>query len=501
MRAAIYTRVSSDDQVKGTSLESQESDCRARITAEGWDLVGVFTDPGVSGTVAPDQRPGFGQMLSTDPEIIVAWDMSRVTRSENWFEWRGKTDVRLVTVQDGVDSSGPEMMDGIRVLMHAEDRRKIAVRTARGRRERACEGKWPGGPPPFGYEIEDGRLVVNEEEAETIRRAAELVRDLMLSEVARMLNDEGRLPRQTNPRFKDEREQKWNSLALRRALGASHLTGTYTWGKQAEGEKIEIPVPAILDKRTFARVEKHLEATKDGPRKAWQVYPLSGRLISPCGDTYSGQFDTSYVEGSRCYRCKGRYRDKENRCSCPYFRADKIERQVLEQVMPLLEDEQRLLELTGLDREDDGGKRMGEQVKVLDAKIANLDEAITAGYARALKAGLDPERMQAAVAQLEKERQTLAEKRETAASWQDTAKERKHRRAALSKLARATLKVVNAEHDLGFQKQLLALLDVKVEMTDEGVNVNGVLREADLPGLLAVPVATDTVSYRSSSRA
>jgi hypothetical protein len=190
------------------------------------------------------------------------------------------------------------------------------------------------------------------------------------------------------------------------------------------------------------------------------------------------------VNGSRCYRCKGRYKDPANRCSCPYFRADRIEEQVWCAIVPLLQDKKRLLELCGLDKDDDQGQA-SLALKVLDAKAKNLEEAITQRAADALAHGLAPDLIASAVARLEDDLAAVNEKREKAASWQDTAQERKERRARLSALTKASVKLLNAKHDLAFQKTLLSLLDVKVQQTDEGIKIRGVLRE-DLPFHLAV---------------
>lgn len=53
---------------------------------------------------------------------------------------------------------------------------------------------------------------------------------------------------------------------------------------------------------------------------------------------------------------------------------------------------------------------------------------------------------------------------------------------------RASLKLLNADHDLEFEKQLLGLLDVRAHITDDSINVKGVLRD-DLPFVLNLEAA------------
>jgi hypothetical protein len=49
------------------------------------------------------------------------------------------------------------------------ERENILEQTMNGRREKARQGLWNGGPAPYGYLLKDNRLYINEEEAELIR--------------------------------------------------------------------------------------------------------------------------------------------------------------------------------------------------------------------------------------------------------------------------------------------------------------------------------------------
>ena len=49
------------------------------------------------------------------------------------------------------------------------ERENILVQTMEGRKQKAREGKWNGGFAPYGYKLEDGELIIAEDEAETIR--------------------------------------------------------------------------------------------------------------------------------------------------------------------------------------------------------------------------------------------------------------------------------------------------------------------------------------------
>jgi Resolvase, N terminal domain/Recombinase/Recombinase zinc beta ribbon domain len=434
-------------------------------------------------------------MMEQEPDVVVAWDMYRVTRSENWFAWRSSTKVRLVTVKDDVDCTEHDMMTGIRVLVAAEERRKIAERTTAGRRARAEEGKWVGGPPPFGFRVEgedrDRYLVLDQEETATLRRAANLVSpERTLHEVAETLNAEERLPRQDNPRWHPRsRRIEWDTNKLRYALTRETLIGKHTYGSVVR------ECPPILNEDEWKRVQSVLTATKRSVYRRQKVYPLSGHLFSPCGMRYSGQFDAH--GDRRYYRCKGK--EIPPYCTCSRIAAKEVEEQVWFEIVPLLSDPKRLLELTGLDQEDTRAVHR-EQTKVLAARIDNLTEAITQRAAQALKSGIDPDLIAAAVQELERERAVAEERRAKFEEWEAMRREREERRKRLVRLSehpnpktRASWRLLKPTLD--FQKTLFSLLDVTVEVKDDGLQIRGTFRE-DLPELLHV---VDSTAVRSSS--
>lgn len=82
--AAIYTRLSRDDDRAGESLsiENQKEMLTRYVQEQGWDLVSTYIDDGVSGTTF--DRPGLNQMIADvragKINLIVVKDLSRFGR-------------------------------------------------------------------------------------------------------------------------------------------------------------------------------------------------------------------------------------------------------------------------------------------------------------------------------------------------------------------------------------------------------------------------------------
>ena len=84
MRAALYLRVSSDGQVDGTSLDTQEAGCRAYCAEQGHRIVMVETEAASGGSL---ERPGLDRIRAAiakgDVDLLVVLDLDRLSRSQN----------------------------------------------------------------------------------------------------------------------------------------------------------------------------------------------------------------------------------------------------------------------------------------------------------------------------------------------------------------------------------------------------------------------------------
>ena len=79
--------------------------------------------------------------------------------------------VNLVCVEDGIDSSkdAGKLMISVLSAVAEIERENIRFQTMEGRIQNAREGRRNGGFAPYGYQLLDGKLIINEKEAEAIR--------------------------------------------------------------------------------------------------------------------------------------------------------------------------------------------------------------------------------------------------------------------------------------------------------------------------------------------
>jgi DNA invertase Pin-like site-specific DNA recombinase len=410
-RAAIYARVSTDEQAKGTSLAAQVDRCRAAAAAKSWDIVGEFVDEGVSGALRSRPRLDALVRLVEDDQVdvIAITKLDRIARSLrhllDLLDLLEQYNVTLCALDDPLDpstASGRAMVH-LRGVFAELERQLIRERTTEGLRRRVESGGWPGGPPPYGYKIVDhphgaGRvLTVEEDEAAVIRLAYKLIAEdgYTTGEAAAELRRLGTRPR---------RSPEWEHRILRRLLlNARGLSGRWPWRRagrdgRTEADEIIVDVPAILDPLEHERLLAVLSASSTQPAK-WQTYLLRGRVTSPHGVRMQG---VPSHNGTRWYRCPHRPSHRlpdVERCGCGRLHAPTVEQAVWEEVMSLLGDPAALETLAVEHETARGGHASRERGRIaaLDTRIANTETEIAEEYAALRDEGFDPGAARAAI--------------------------------------------------------------------------------------------------------
>lgn len=177
---AMYLRVSTLDQARnGYGLGDQEVQCKKYIDLYyPEDDVEIYKDDGYSAKNL--ERPEMARMLedmkSGKIHTIITFKLDRLTRNVvdtyKLIKQVMAYDCSLVAVVDRLDitSANGRMFVGLLSLISQWEREVISERTIAGLEQMARSGKYPcGGKTPYGWDkTDDGKLVINENEAEII---------------------------------------------------------------------------------------------------------------------------------------------------------------------------------------------------------------------------------------------------------------------------------------------------------------------------------------------
>lgn len=180
VKVYTYTRVSTAMQIDGYSLDAQKARMKAFADYNGYEIVGEYEDAGKSGK-SIEGRLQFSQMMDDiksgkdGVSYVLVFKLSRFGRNAadvlSTLQVMQDFGVNLICVEDGIDSSkdAGKLMISVLSAVAEIERENIRVQTMEGRIQKAREGKWNGGFAPYGYKLVNGRLEINEEEAEAIR--------------------------------------------------------------------------------------------------------------------------------------------------------------------------------------------------------------------------------------------------------------------------------------------------------------------------------------------
>ena len=182
-RCAVYTRKSSEEglDMDFNSLHAQRESCEAYITSqkqEGWVLVpDQYDDGGISGGTL--ERPALQRMLADIEagrvDVVVVYKIDRLSRSlmdfaklVDVFDRHNVTFVSVTQTFNTTTSMGRLTLNIL--LSFAQFEREVTGERIRDKiAPSRKKGMWMGGNPPLGYDVRDRKLIVNADEANTVR--------------------------------------------------------------------------------------------------------------------------------------------------------------------------------------------------------------------------------------------------------------------------------------------------------------------------------------------
>lgn len=260
-----YVRISSDSQKDNTSVAEQKKRIYAYCTSQNWKIKETFVDEAKSGSNI-DERIEYTKMLDfthdkkNEIDAIVVFKSDRIHRNLKNLLIMIEDDllphnISFISVSENFDTSTPQGMLTLQMLgSFAEfERNLINERTRLGRVVTAKSGKYAGGKMPYGYTIEDGKFVVNENEAKLVRKM--YAEGKSYGFIAKYFSS---LQKQSeSDSGSSDANKNWSRTSICYILRNTAYTGLLTYNGKKEKNQIQVKgtIPPIVSKQLFNKVQ------------------------------------------------------------------------------------------------------------------------------------------------------------------------------------------------------------------------------------------------------
>lgn len=329
IKAVIYARYSSDKQNE-QSIEGQLTYCNKYAKEHDMTIVNQYIDRATTGT--NDHRPAFQNMMKDSHtkmwDVILVYKLDRFSRNKyesaankNILKKNGK---KLISVTEYIPDS-PEgiilesMLEGMAQYYSAE----LSQKVKRGNHESRLKGIFTTGHPPFGYDLIDKHLVINQKEAAVIKAIYHFfIKGLSYNEMLIALNNEKKFNQSGRTITKKLIEDIFQNI---------HYTGYYEYN----GFVYDKIYPPIITKETWDKahsnrpthnIDKQHPYSKDYSKSMYLLMPkiycgtCRKRMATSSGTSSTGEILHYYV-------CKNHKQDKN---SCP---TKSLRKELLEDVV------------------------------------------------------------------------------------------------------------------------------------------------------------------------
>lgn len=307
LRVAAYCRVSSDS---ADQLHSYAAQIRAYTQAlnahDGWDLVDIYADEGLTGT-RMDKREDFNRLMADcrkgKIDKIVVKSISRFARNtRDCLATLRELSSLGVTVQfekENIDTGTltSELMVSVSASLAQEESISISKNQRMSYQRRMERGEFITCSAPFGYQIVDGKnLAIVEGQAKIVRWIfTSYLNGYSTDWIAKELSNHGPPPLHGG--------QTWYQQAVRKILTnekyigdarcqKSYTTNTFPYRrKENHGEAdqyyVEHTHPAIISYEDFQKVQELLRRRAERQSIPHDQTPLARKIIcGKCGTLY-----------------------------------------------------------------------------------------------------------------------------------------------------------------------------------------------------------------------
>jgi DNA invertase Pin-like site-specific DNA recombinase len=354
IRCAIYTRKSHEEGLdqEFNSLDAQRVAAESYIASqigEGWcALPTYYDDGGYSGGNL--ERPALQRLLKDIKEgginCIVVYKIDRLTRSlfdfSKIIELFDQHKVSFVSVTQSFNTSSSMGRLMLNVLLSfSQYERELTGERIRDKFSASRKkGIWMGGNIPLGYNLGNRRLIINEEEAKTIKLIYnEFIETKSVSEVVKTVNQMGLTTKSwISEKGKAHKGKKFSKNIILRLLNSPLYLGKVEY----KGEIYDGQHEAIISEDIAKKVQTALASRKGNsmaiPKSRITSPPILKGLINCglCGCKMSPTHTSKKGKKYQYYVCSRKIRYGQEDCRVGSISAKEIEDLVKKQILQLL---------------------------------------------------------------------------------------------------------------------------------------------------------------------
>lgn len=292
IKVAIYIRVSTKKQVDGYSLDAQKERLEKLCETNGYIIYKVYADEGKSGKNT--KRPAYQEMLEDMRQgkfdKIIVTKLDRISRSlidlEELIQELQKHGCSFETASEKIDLDSSIGIMFVRLLgIFAQfERERITERINDAFEEMILQGRAITGAQPLGYKVEDGKVVINEDEKD-------LVNDFF--DTFEKTSSIRRACIYVNEKYGLNKDKQ----NYRKLLNNTHYYGHYRGNDNY--------CPPYMSKERWDKLQDLIQNKHVKMYDVKRVYLFSGLLIdSNCGSKLSGTYTNRFNNEYHLYRCR-----------------------------------------------------------------------------------------------------------------------------------------------------------------------------------------------------
>jgi len=334
--AIIYARYSSERQTE-QSIEGQLRVCNEYAERNGLRIVETYIDRATTGT--NDNRPAFQKMLKDSDgnaswEIVLVYAIDRFGRNaievavnKQRLKKNHKTLISATQrTSDNIDGSrnlDGILLENVYIGLAEYYSAELSQKVSRGLQENRNKGLFTGGRIPYGYNIVDKKVTVNDEQASVVLEMFNMYANgAMAKDIIAVLEERGL----------SHNGRTFLPNAIYNILHNEKYIGRYT----IHGKVYTNTYPPIVPLDLYEQVQRRIEHNRIGQVSRETVFLLKGKVFCGyCGKSMNGESGTSHTgKIMYYYKCVNKKRNTNN-CKKRTVGKDYLEQLVLDIAMDL----------------------------------------------------------------------------------------------------------------------------------------------------------------------